>query len=158
MRLPATRAELQTQMTQLFDRLDANNDGTLSPADRDARARQAGDRTFERLDTDKNGAISKAEFEAARGQGGPRRADKDETGRGNMPGRMALAMLGGTATGPIAKSDFIARGLARFDQVDSNHDGTISVAERDAAGGPKRAGQGRAPQPTPQAKTPRSGQ
>lgn len=59
----------------------------------------------------------------------------------------------------LSKADFVNQGLARFDKVDTDHDGKISAAERDAARpmrGPRGPrGANRMP-PPPQ--TPQSGQ
>ncbi|MCE7797474.1 EF-hand domain-containing protein [Sphingobium sufflavum] len=41
----------------------------------------------------------------------------------------------GSVQGDISKADFVKRPLALFDRIDSNHDGKITAAERDAAGG-----------------------
>lgn len=118
------------------------------------------DRMFARLDADKNGAISKAEFAAApppgaRGSGGP----GPEGGpppmgagpggpdgphhrgmgrRGHHGGKMmGGGMMGGefamSASTTISRAQFVTAGLTRFDRVDTDHDGRISDAERDAA-------------------------
>ncbi len=61
---------------------------------------------------------------------------------------------------PLTRSDFVDRGLARFDRIDTNHDGKISPAERDAARGPRhfreRPKTPASPQATPKAQPPLS--
>lgn len=160
---PADRAELKAQLEQRFDATDANHDGTVTPeelktrrlADRQKMRTEMRDRMFARLDTDKNGSISKAEFDAAHapGQGhpgmggpkshGPGMARSEQDGRG-MGGRRSMhrhmargAMMhdgfGGFKGQPVTKTAFVDAGLAHFDSVDTDHDGKISPAERDAA-------------------------
>jgi len=146
MQLPITRTELKAQLEAQFTKLDANKDGKLSPEDREARRTERRDLAFSRLDADKNGSISKAEFAAAKpgpgaGQGdGPAMHRAAMGWRGHMPHRGPGRGPWGAGPGPegqqpqtITKADFVARGLARFDKVDTDHDGTLSQAERDAA-------------------------
>ena len=146
---PASRADLKARLEQRFDAADANRDGTVTPeerkAQRVARRDAMRERVFARLDTDKNGAISKSEFTAPpprgpegagmRGPGKRGHGLRDGHGRGH--GRMAGAMPGhGPAAQknqPITRTAFVDAGLSRFDRVDTDHDGTISPAERDAA-------------------------
>ena len=77
---PITRADATAMAGQLFDRLDANHDGTLDATDRQvrmeaARARFAAERTarlaarFDAIDTNHDGTISRAEFMAAHAHG-----------------------------------------------------------------------------------------
>ncbi|WP_299678999.1 calcium-binding protein [uncultured Roseobacter sp.] len=66
----ATRA--QERSARMFERMDANADGRLSP-DETAPAERA-ERRFSRVDADGDGAITEAEFDAAREKmRGPRR-------------------------------------------------------------------------------------
>ncbi len=139
---PANRAELKAKLEQRFDAADANHDGTITveerKAQRAARRDDMRDRVFARLDTDKNGAISKAEFAAAprSREGADKRGHGMREGRGPMHGRLAGAMkhhdLAAFKGKPITKTAFVDAGLSRFDRVDTDHDGTISPAERDA--------------------------
>lgn len=68
-------------------------------------------------------------------------------------------MAGGPDRKPgeaLSKSDFVNQGLARFDKVDTDHDGKISAAERDAAR-PMRGPRGARNMPPPP-QTQKSGQ
>ena len=123
-----SRTDLQAALEQRFDAADSNRDGTLTPDERTANAktrREAGrERMFARLDTDRNGSISKEEFDAAR-QG---------RHRVNRAGSMAMRRPFAAAVDkPLTRSDFLSSGLTRFDRLDTDRDGKISSAERDAA-------------------------
>jgi Ca2+-binding EF-hand superfamily protein len=98
-----SRAEAQQRADMLFQMLDANHDGTVTRAE----AQQAA-----------------AQFEAQRGG--------DNAGHGD--GRMQRMMDQAFATGDsLTLQQFEAQALARFDAQDLNHDGTVTVAERQQA-------------------------
>lgn len=122
-----SRTDLQAALERTFDAADSNHDGTLTADERAARmqARRAAgrERLFAQLDADRNGSISKEEFNAAR----PGRFH-----RGSKGTAMRRPFAAG-ADKPIARSDFVKGGLARFDRLDTDHDGRISAAERNAA-------------------------
>lgn len=139
-----TRAEAQAKAQEMFARMDVNKDGKIDQADRAARR----DAMFNRMDTDHNGQISRAEFDAmgpgARGPRGPEGAGPDgergpgkhrwghrggHRGGGMMMGRMADA----NKDGAITQAEFTAAALQRFDRMDTNHDGTVTKEERQAA-------------------------
>lgn len=65
--LIAQSAERQAQrVDKMLERLDADENGTLSQAELEAAPRRGGgDRLFKRADADENGSISKEEFETA---------------------------------------------------------------------------------------------
>ena len=69
------RAEMQERQGRAFERIDADRDGKVSPAEWQA----AGDAIFARLDANKDGAIGPEEIRRA---GGPR----DGARRGERPG------------------------------------------------------------------------
>jgi len=99
-------------------------------------AQQRADMLFQMLDVNKDGSVTKAEadevlaqFEAARG---------GDNGRGG--GRMQRMIDDAFATTPtIGLAQFEAQALARFDAQDLNHDGTVSVAERQQARAERQA-------------------
>lgn len=64
-----------------FAQMDANKDGYIDQADREAMARQQRDQWFDAADSNKDGSLSRAEFDAAQ-----TRRMAGEHGRG--PGRM----------------------------------------------------------------------
>jgi len=144
MRAPVDRAGLQTRLNQQFDARDANKDGMLSVDERKAHRAESREkmqaRMFERLDADKSGQISKEEF-AAR-HGGPR-GERGEGKRGDWAGKrhghhgggmmMQRQLMSEYKDKAIPKAVFINAGLARFDKMDTDRNGTISPAEREAA-------------------------
>ena len=132
------------------------------------RREQMQTRMFERLDADHNGQISREEFaqgrrgpgnRAMRGPGGPggpgpmadrgpdgppppggpgmRRFRHGGPGMGMGMGMRMGARLFGEA-GFITAAQFRARALERFDRADTNHDGTLTMAERQAQRGEMR--------------------
>ncbi|HEX7856003.1 MAG TPA: EF-hand domain-containing protein [Sphingobium sp.] len=148
-----TRAEVTAELEKRFAALDTNKDGVISAAEwkaaRDRKWEERLNERFNAMDTDKNGQISREEMRAAfdrRVEG--RMADRGRDGAG--PGS---DMHGGDRRGPggwghgrgfgrgfghgpqgdVTKAQFMAGPLHLFDVLDSNHDGKISPAEREAA-------------------------
>jgi hypothetical protein len=137
MRPPVDRTALKSHLEKRFDAADVDKDGSLTPQERQAQRGEARakmrEHMFARLDADKNGAISKAEFAAAPAHA-PRAAGKDRGGhRGPMAGGMMRHQLAAYRDKPISRTQFVDAGLGHFDRVDTDHDGKISSAERDAA-------------------------
>jgi hypothetical protein len=141
-----TRDQAVARAEQRFARLDANRDGRVTAEEarqavqagmqqrQQRRAERQGQRqgqAFDRLDTDRNGSISREEF-------AQRRALRDEPGqrggRGGMRGmglggeRMGQRMFG--EDGMITRDEFRARALQRFERLDANRDGRVTLAER----------------------------
>jgi len=140
-----TRAEAQSRATALFARMDVNHDGKIDQADRALRRETMKTHMFERLDTDGNGQISKAEFMADRapGKGASGRKDAaNEGGRmghghgrrgGHKGGMMGMARLAdANGDGAITQTEFTSAALTRFDAMDTNKDGQVTQAERQA--------------------------
>ncbi|MDI7776296.1 EF-hand domain-containing protein [Asticcacaulis sp. EMRT-3] len=138
----------------------------------DKMADKMAGRMFDRLDTNHDGSISEAEFNAARPPHGPKgrmggwqhgwrhhgmkhqggwRRDHDgplpmATGHmGHGMGPMALKALDTNGDGKISFAEFSARMKARFDKLDTNHDGVLEASEwpqppADAPAGPPENG------------------
>ena len=144
-----TRQQMIERVDQRFARLDLNNDGRATPeearqAGEQRRAQRAG-RMFERLDLNRDGSVSRAEFDQARSQLRERRTER----RAERGERRGMRGMRGPRRGPGAGADggrrlfgeqgFITReqmrerALARFDRLDSNRDGVLTVAERQQA-------------------------
>ena len=129
------QADRDARRQARFERLDANDDGELGPADREARQKQA----FDRLDADHSGGISFAEFTALREQRdelrGERRGPGGERARMGMRGRGERDGARAADTnndGTVTQAEFTSAALARFDRVDVDKDGTIGADERPA--------------------------
>lgn len=150
-----TRAAVEERASSMFARLDANADGVLNEADREAQARKR----FDATDTDGDGVLSFAEVTAAqegrRGMREERREQRAEARperpnrgmmarggpRGSMAGPMGGRMLERADTdkdGTISKAEFTGHALARFDRADTDGDGTISADERRSGRGEGR--------------------
>lgn len=139
---PMTRAEAQAKAERMFDRLDANHDGTLDETDWQMARQQMREKMFDRLDTNHDGTISKAEFMAAKGPGDHARGMRGPDGGPGAKDGKHHGMHGPrgfgrgmkmTKDGPITRAAFIAEALKRFDAEDTNHDGTVTKEERQAA-------------------------
>jgi len=132
-----TRAEAQAGAASLFARLDVNKDGKLDETDRKALRETMKARMFERLDSDKNGQITKAEFMSdmgGRGGHGEGRLGKGGHFGMGAGGMMRMAKMADTnGDGAISQAEFMTAALARFDAMDTNKDGQVTPAERQAA-------------------------
>lgn len=121
--------------------------GQRDPAQREARQRAM----FERLDADHNGSISYAEFGALRDRLGARleqrrgqrfegfgarreRGPRGPMGRGER-GPGLNAGIDGNRDGTVSRDEFAAAAMQRFDRMDANHDGKVTPDERQGARG-----------------------
>lgn len=117
-------------MDQEFAKMDADKDGQVTKAEADAfqrgvalaGARARAQAAFAQLDKDKNGQLSFAEFAALQQAVPP--AD----------GRPLLAQYDSNKDGRISLVEHRAGKLARFDRIDTDKDGVVTVAEMKAAG------------------------
>lgn len=141
---PMTRNAVIERTTEAFDKMDVNQDGVLSEADRDARLRQH----FAEADTDGDGVLSEAEFTAAHEQMRAKRHERrqaraERRGGGQMmrrggrgghggPGAM-LRRADANGDGQVTRDEAQTAALARFDRADSDGDGTVTRDERRAA-------------------------
>jgi Ca2+-binding EF-hand superfamily protein len=130
---PTTRASVTQTIDTSFRQIDTNGDGTLSAAElgvaetrmmqqRLAAVRARVEAEFTKLDTNKDGQLSKAEFMAA-APAAPPASD----------GAKPLAELDKNKDGKVTIDEFRTPVLARFDRIDTNHDGVVSPAENQAA-------------------------
>ena len=128
-----TRALLSRNLSAGFKSIDTDGDGVLSQAELAAaeakeqkkrfavvRARAA--QAFDKLDSNHDGTLSKAEFMAAAPQA-----------PGASPnGAELLSQLDKNRDSKVSVDEYRAPILSRFDRLDTNHDGSLSPAERQA--------------------------
>jgi len=69
-----SKAEALAAATARFERMDANKDGFIDQADREAWAKQRREARFKAVDTDGDGKLSQAELDAAKARRGARAA------------------------------------------------------------------------------------
>lgn len=124
-----TKDEMQAHSAQMFTRMDANGDGKLDAADREARREAHRTQMYDRLDADNNGQISRQEFMAFEHEGKRGKHHGMVKRRGHHRHMMADA----NKDGAVSQEEFAARALKRFERVDANDDGQITKEERDAA-------------------------
>ena len=135
-----TRAEAQAKANDMFAKMDANKDGKLDQADRQAHRAERRDAMFARLDIDKNGQVSRDEFTAAHqrmGEGKPGEGRRGHGMRGGHGGKhgggMMMGMADANKDGAVSRDEFLAGHAKHFDMADANKDGKLSPEERKAA-------------------------
>ena len=116
-----TRAEAQQRADLLFQMIDANKDGTITRAEADQ---------------------AMAEFQASRGG--------DDSGHGHGGRMQRMIDQAFAKSSSLTLQQYEAQALARFDAADLNHDGIVSVAEREQAR-QQHPAQATAAAPAPQA-------
>jgi Ca2+-binding EF-hand superfamily protein len=136
-----TRAEVAAHVRKMFDRLDANRDGSITKAEAEAVKAKGGEwaerrmhrggaggqkadggAMFNRLDADHDGSVSRAEFDAAHAQREQRVATRDQNGDGRPDG----GRMGGG-------HGMRAMGGRMFEMADANHDGRVTIQEATSA-------------------------
>ena len=129
-----TKAEFEAKGAALFAQMDVNKDGKLDAGDRAARMGQK----FDTVDANHDGALSRDEFMAKHqrepmGQHGARR-DAGPGGHhgGGMGGMMRLQMADTNQDRAVSKDEFMTAHARHFDLMDTNHDGQLTQAERQA--------------------------
>ncbi len=139
-----TWADAKAKADAFWTKLDVNKDGVLNDADRAAKMGEM----FDTIDANHDGSISKAEFmdhHKAMMEGRSKSRDGAEgrppmgEGMGMMmgPGAHKLREMAEKADtnhdGTITRAEFDAAAKARFDTADTNHDGKLTPEERRAA-------------------------
>lgn len=137
-----TRADFTGKLTATFKLIDAGNHGSFTKADlqafelklrqqRAAAVRSRFEAEFNKFDINHDGQLSNAEFMAAA-----------PTGPATAPnGSELLARMDKNHDGKVTLDEYRAPLLARFDAIDTNHDGVLSPAELQAAQAAARAAQ-----------------
>ena len=168
-----TRVEAKAAAEAAFAKLDVNHDGKLDAGDRAARMGEM----FDKIDANKDGTISRDEFVAAHekmgmgkgpmgmgmggegpgghawrqghehhddsddrddheGHHGHRMGHGDRMGEGRAKMGMLMAILheaDPNHTGSVSRDAFVGGALKLFDKADTNHDGKVTPQERHAA-------------------------
>ncbi|MFL6783113.1 MAG: EF-hand domain-containing protein [Sphingomicrobium sp.] len=124
---PVTRAAVSKGRDDAFKQIDTNGDGTINATELAAAQanldRRRMDAEFTKFDTNKDGQLSKAEFLAAAPPAAALVAGTSRT----------ISALDKNKDGKLTADEFRAPQLAVFDKFDTNHDGTLSATERQAA-------------------------
>jgi Ca2+-binding EF-hand superfamily protein len=142
-----TWADAKAKADVMWTKLDVNKDGVLNEADREAKMGEM----FDKIDANHDGSISRTEFmehHKTMMEGGRKGRDG---ANGEMPPPhgmgMGMGMMGPGGhrlhemaekadtnhDGTITRAEFDAAAKARFDAADTNHDGKLTAAERRAA-------------------------
>lgn len=135
-----TRQQATQMADRAFARMDANQDGKIDEADREAHQRAR----FDRLDADGNGSVTFAELqtmhaerrEARTEARGEARTEEGRRGGRGMAGRRGAGAMVRKADadkdGTVTQAEFRAAALARFAAADADNDGTVTPEERRA--------------------------
>ncbi|MGQ0661052.1 EF-hand domain-containing protein [Sphingosinicella sp.] len=139
-----TRQEVITRVDERFTQMDANRDGRVTPderrAARERRRAEMADRMFDRIDANRDGSISREEMREGRmqrGRRGMRMAGPGGPGGPGAEGPGGYRERGPGMRGPrgmgareVTREEMRERALARFDRMDANRDGTLTMEER----------------------------
>lgn len=128
--------------------LDANRDGSVAREEmqdgREARRDEMAGRRFERLDANDDGSISRPEYDAARDtrpERGERAGRPGRGGRGPMMGGRGGRGGERVDRGPVVIAEVQTRLGEQFTRLDTDGDGYLTQAEREA--GRERMREGR---------------
>ena len=143
-----SKAEAMSLADTRFKAMDTNADGKISPEDREARTKKH----FAQMDADKNGSISESEFAAAhaarmemrgnKGEGRMGRGRGKHHGRGGMGGGHGMALLSKADSNGdkiLTQTEYRTAAETRFIAADTDKNGSLSTAERQAARAKRRA-------------------
>ena len=142
-----SRAEYQAWADQRFARMDLNHDGRITADERPHRGtaaptggagrsidlatfRRMTMMRFDRMDTNHNGVLDATEIAAMQDLMRARMAGRggaEGPGMGHGHGGMRADANG---DGRISREEFLAQAGARFDRMDTNHNGFIDADER----------------------------
>ena len=129
--------------------LGADANGAFVRAALATLPRSARNAMFDRLDANKDGSISRAEFDAPRAQGqragrgerGQRGPRAEHAGRGHGGMHRGAQRMGRNGEGrfSIVIAEAEQRATASFTRLDANHDGALTAEERRAGMQARRA-------------------
>ena len=141
--MPQTRADAQARVKAMFDRIDANHDGSITLAEFDAyrtarlaewqaKRGERRDQAFAAMDSDQNGQISKAEFDSF-ATSDRAKALRHMAGAGMIRARMGnrwFDRADGNHDGKVTLDEAQSSAMAVFDRADADHNGTVTPEER----------------------------
>lgn len=125
-------------------RADANGDGVITRAETIAEAQAR----FDAMDTNKDGKVTPEERDAAR----EAMRAQWRGGAGGRRGGGGFGLRGGAGgDATLTRAEAVERAGARFDRLDTNHDGKLDATERAAMRpmGGRRGGAGGGDMPPP---------
>lgn len=112
---------------QMFQKMDANNDGKISVDEHAAAAKKM----FEVMDANKDGKVTAAEMEAAHEQIAGKAAVAKDKGK-QMSAAEKLKVVDSNGDGALTAEEHLAGSKSMFDKMDANHDGLLTKAELEA--------------------------
>ena len=133
-----TRTELVSKLDARFAKLDVDKDGKLTAADRKAAIDARIAERFKRMDADGNGSVTLAEMQAAHDKRFAERDGKEfkggKRGHGHKHGfGLGHGKQDANGDGVITGEEIRASALAWFDKADTDRNGVLTAAEREAA-------------------------
>jgi len=143
------RPERRRDPAQMIQRLDKDGNGSLSKAETPERMQQH----FDKIDANNDGTVTAQELTNAfqnrpgQGQGKGQGQGAGQGGRQSDPAQM-IQRVEKDGNGSLSKAETPERMQQRFDKIDTNGDGSITAAEltsafqnRKAKGGPGKGKQ-----------------
>ena len=125
-----TRAEALERANRMFDRADINKDGMISRAEFTAMRPGMGGRGAGQGEMHGQGG----EHQGMRNHGGHGQGMRGHAMRGGMGGgMMMMRMADADRDGAVTRAEFTTAAATRFDRTDTNRDGQLTPAERQAA-------------------------
>ncbi len=126
--------DMRARMSDRFDRLDANHDGSISRAEFDGAMAARAEHRREGAPGMGRGPMMRGEGMRHGGPGDGRMARRGG-GMGGMGGFGAnmFERLDADHDGRVSLAEAQAKALAMFDRIDANRDGTVTPDERRAA-------------------------
>ena len=128
---PMTRAQVLARVQKHFAIVDTNRDGIITEAEMDAAKQTMRAKMGDKLDANNDGSVSKGDFDDAH-QGVQGRHAGMRGMHAGMGGRM-FGMADSNKDGQITLAEATAAATAHFDRADANHDGILTPDEMRAA-------------------------
>ena len=139
-----TRADALALANTRFDRIDADKDGRITPAEMAAHHSQMEQRRAQRMAAR---AVKRSDEAASEAAVAARREAWEKLAKARAEARSAqgefgFAMRDADGDGLVTREEFTAPAMKRFDRADANSDGVITPEERAALRGARRTRRG----------------